>query len=134
MHAVAPELDAEVTQRLARFVSLYPENALANYYYAVSLWNRVRGDTDPTVYTKVEELLKRALRSDPALADAHFQLGILYEDRKQPENAIREYQAALRTQPGLKTAHYRLAQLYSATGEKELARRELQLYRVGSSQ
>jgi tetratricopeptide (TPR) repeat protein len=134
MHALAPELDAEVMKRLAHFVTLYPENALANYYYAVSLWNRVRGDTEPTVYAEVEGLLKRALRSDPALAEAHFQLGLLYEDRKQPGDAIREYEAALRTQPALKTAHYRLAQLYSAMGEQEMARRELQLFRAGSGQ
>ena len=131
MHAVAPELDAEVTKRLARFVKLYPENALANYYYAVSLWNRVRGSPDPAVSAEVERLLKRALLSDASLADAHFQLGLLYEDWKQPANAIREYKAAVQTKPELKAAHYRLAQLYSASGEQELASQELQLFRAG---
>ena len=29
-----------IAERLARFATLQPDNALANYYYAVSLWNK----------------------------------------------------------------------------------------------
>ena len=34
------------TERLARFAKLQPENALANYYYAVNLWKRRKGPDD----------------------------------------------------------------------------------------
>jgi tetratricopeptide (TPR) repeat protein len=132
MHAVAPELDAEVTERLARFVDLYPENASANYYYGVSLWNRVRGTAEKSVGIEVEALLKRALRLDPQLTDAHYQLGLLYEDQEQSQNAIREYQAAVLARPEMKTAHYHLARLYNAVGQPDLARKELQLFRAVS--
>jgi tetratricopeptide (TPR) repeat protein len=132
MHAVAPELDEEVNQRLARFVKLYPDNASANYYYAVSLRNRAGGSAEKGATSEVEALLKRALRLDPQLADAHYQLGLLYEDGNQAENAIREYQAAVRSQPAMKVAHYRLAHLYTSVGQPELARKELQLFRAAS--
>src|SRR5208282_2058529 len=40
MQAVETTRSAAMVKRLERFVRLQPENALANYYYAVSLWKR----------------------------------------------------------------------------------------------
>ena len=40
MYDVAPEQADNVTSRLARFAKLYPDNAGANYYYALSLRRR----------------------------------------------------------------------------------------------
>src|SRR6266850_4171448 len=38
---------ADVVERLARFVRIHPENALANYYYAIALWKPAQGTLDP---------------------------------------------------------------------------------------
>jgi tetratricopeptide (TPR) repeat protein len=129
MHDVSPELADEVTRRLAHFVDLYPNNAAANYYYALSLRKRNLTAELTGSQEKVETLLKRsvALRAD--FAAAHFQLGLLYSDEKRFAKAINELEAAVRLDPGLKSAHYRLAQLYAQEGKPERSRQEFQAFR-----
>jgi tetratricopeptide (TPR) repeat protein len=63
---------------LARFVRLHPENAWANYFYAVSRMRQHDARSD-----EARPLLEKAIRLDPKLALAHLQLGIWYADRKE---------------------------------------------------
>ncbi len=129
MYDVAPELSDEVTRRLARFAKLYPRNAAANYYYALSLRRRNLtpglGGNEKTV----EALLRTAVTLDPKFADGHFQLGLLYADEERTAEATRELETAARLNPRLKSAHYRLSQLYAQQGKTDLARRELEVYK-----
>ena len=100
MYDVAPELSDEVTRRLARFAELYPRNAAANYYYALSLRRRNLTPGLGGNEEKVEALLRAAVRLDPKFADAHFQLGLLYSDQKKTALAIEELEAAVGCAPG----------------------------------
>ncbi len=131
----------ESVERLARFVRLQPENALANYYYAVSLWKQSAGavDTkrDHERSVRVESLLHKALELDPKLGTAYLQLGILYSQRTDFSRAISAYQKAIEVSPEefspevdetLEVAHYRLSQAYLRTGNKTMAQEELQLH------
>jgi tetratricopeptide (TPR) repeat protein len=117
-----------LVERLQRFARLQPENALANYYYALSLWNRHEslGTTDNLA--SVESLLEKAIDLDPKLGAAYLQLGIFYSERGNSARAIAAYQKAGEVNPGMEEAHYRLAQAYNRTGEKLKARAELQRY------
>ncbi len=119
-------------ERLERFARLQPENAQANYYYAIGLWKRRKSPDDAQTAAQVESLLKKSVRLDPNLGAAYLQLGILYSDRKEFSQAISAYQKAIeagsRQQEQEAEAHYRLAQAYRRTGEKSKAEQELQLY------
>ena len=115
-------------ERLARFAKLQPENALANYYYAVSLLKQRKNPEDTQTAGQVESLLEKAVRLDPKLGDAYLQLGILYADQQDFSRAIVFYQNAVTASPELEQAHYRLAQAYRRTGEKVKAQQELELY------
>jgi tetratricopeptide (TPR) repeat protein len=115
-----------LVERLRRFVALQPENALANYYYALSLWNRREASAESLAH--VESLLEKAVHLDPKFGAGYLQLGILYAQRGDSSQAIAAYQKATEANPGLEEAHYRLAQAYSRTGEKAKAQAELQLY------
>jgi tetratricopeptide (TPR) repeat protein len=115
-------------QRLERFAQLQPENALANYYYAVSVWQQRKGPEDAENSTRVQSLLEKAVHLDPKLGPAYLQLGILYAERKDWRQAILSYQQAAVVSPQLEEAHYRLAQAYRQTGEKVKAEQELQLH------
>jgi tetratricopeptide (TPR) repeat protein len=119
-------------ERLERFARLQPENAQANYYYAIGLWKQRKSPDDAETAALIEALLKKSVRLDPKLGAGYLQLGILYSDRKEFSQAISAYQKALeagsRQQEQEAEAHYRLAQAYRRTGERSKAERELQLY------
>jgi len=135
--------------RLERFAEMQPDNALANYYYAVSLWKQSASAVEPGRDTsrdndrdsersaRVESLLQKAVHLDPKLGAAYLQLGILYSQRKDFSRAISAYQKAIEVSSEesspednetLEVAHYRLAQAYLRTGDKIKAQEELQLH------
>jgi tetratricopeptide (TPR) repeat protein len=116
-----------MVERLGRFVRLQPEHALANYYYALSLWRR-EGPEDANNLAQVESLLEKAVHLDPKFGVAYLQLGILYSDRGDFPKTISAYQRAIEVSPRLEEAHYRLSQTYRRTGEGLKAQQELQLY------
>jgi tetratricopeptide (TPR) repeat protein len=111
-------------EKLGRFVRLQPDNAQANYYYALGLSRR--NDADDLAHA--ESLLAKAVRLDPKLAAAYLQLGVLYSQRGDSSKAVSAYLEAIAANPGLVAAHYRLAQAYSRSGEKSKAQAELQIY------
>jgi tetratricopeptide (TPR) repeat protein len=114
-----------IVERLGRFLRLQPENAMANYYYGLSL-SRQEADVDKLA--QAESLLEKAVRLDPKLAAAHLQLGILYSQQGVTSEAISAYRNAIEANPQLAEPHYRLGQLYSRAGEKSKAQAELQIY------
>jgi len=129
MQAVEAASSEAIIERLERFVRLQPGNALASYYYAVSVWKRRRkSPEDGKNVAEVEALLEKAVQLDPTLGLAHLQLGILYSERKEFSNAVAAYQRAIQATPSLEEAHYRLAQAYRQTGETSKAQAELKLY------
>jgi tetratricopeptide (TPR) repeat protein len=127
MESVETTRSACMIERLARFATLQPENALANYYYALSLSRRDSAQ-DANRLAQAQSLLEKAVRLDPKLGGAYLQLGILDSNRGAFPEAIAAYQKAITANPGLEQAHYRLAQAYSRTGESSKAQAELQAY------
>lgn len=140
----ATERSAEI---LARFARLQPENALANYYYAVSLAKQeeTAGGAEHTSESgtnreiersgRVEALLRKAVLLDPKLGAAYSQLGTLYSRRGDFSAAISAYRKAIEVGAEdsendgvVAEAHYRLAQAYFRMGEKEQAQEQLQLH------
>jgi tetratricopeptide (TPR) repeat protein len=118
----------EVVERFRRYAELQPNNALAQYYYAVSLWKGKRVENSNVDLGSIEALLKKAIALDDSLADAHVQLGNLYADSRQYEKSIPEYQRALELDPNLSDAHYRLGTDLVHTGQKEVAQKEFAIY------
>jgi tetratricopeptide (TPR) repeat protein len=118
----------EVVERFRRYAGLEPNNALAQYYYAVSLWKGKRTRNSNLDLGSIEALLKKAIALDDSLADAHVQLGDLYADQREYEKSIPEYRRALELNPNLSDAHYRLATDLVHTGQKENAQKEFAIY------
>jgi tetratricopeptide (TPR) repeat protein len=146
MQSVQTTTSKDSVERLRRFAHLQPDNALANYYYAVSLWKESVSAADSEHDTErlklVESLLQKAVHLDPKLAAAYLQLGILYSQRADFSRAISAYRKAIEVSPEevkpqfgnpqlderLDEAHYRLAQAYLRTGDKTRAQEELQVH------
>ena len=115
-------------QRLARFAKEQPENALANYYYALALWKELRGSTDAGGADQVEALLKRAVTIDPKFGEAYVQLGVVKSNRGEVEGAVQAYTKAIDLSPNLSEAHYRLSLAYKQMGQETKAHQEFQEY------
>jgi tetratricopeptide (TPR) repeat protein len=118
----------EVVDRFKRYANLRPDNALAQYYYAVSLWKGKRVGTSNADVGLIETLLKRSIALDDSLVDAHVQLGNLYADQHEYAKSIPQYERALALDPNLPDAHYRLGTDMVHTGEKERAQKEFAVY------
>lgn len=131
MQMTHPSPSQAVLARMERFVRLQPNNALANYYYAVALWkNEKTSDVsnNPANAAQIESLLENAVRLDSKLARGFLQLGVLSEERADLPKAMAAYQAAIAADSQLEEAHYRLAQVYRRMGEKLKAQEEIKLY------
>ena len=124
----SPNQAEEVIQRFKRYSELEPNNALAQYYYAMSLWKGRRAEGSGVNLQAVESLLKKSIALDEKLPEAHLQLGNLYADQHEYAKSIPEYVRALELNPNLPDAHYRLGTDYVHAGQKDLAQREFDLY------
>jgi tetratricopeptide (TPR) repeat protein len=126
MAGVTAEMTGEIVKRMAQFVKYHPKNAMAYYYYAINLrWqqeNRTNGDE------RIEALLKTAVKLDPKLSQAHFELGTYYADRQEYAAAIQAFRTAVAINPGFEKAHYRLARAYQQTGQTALAIEEMGIF------
>jgi tetratricopeptide (TPR) repeat protein len=124
----SPNQANDVIQRFRRFSELQPGNALALYYYAMSVWKGKRAEDPGSDLGEVESLLRKSVALDPKLAEAHVQLGNLYADRHEYTKSIPEYTKALEVNPNLPDAHYRLGQDYVHVGQKDRAQAEFEVY------
>ncbi len=124
----SPNQAEEVIQRFRRYSELQPGNALAIYYYAMSLWKGKRAEDPGFDLREVESLLQKSIALDPVLPEAHVQLGNLYADQHEYDKSIPEYVRALELNPNLPDAHYRLGQDYVHVGQKERAQKEFEVY------
>ena len=124
----SPSQAGEVIERFRRFAALQPQNARAQYYYAMSLWKGKRAQDPGLDLGQIQTLLAKALALDSKMAEAHLQLGNLYSDQSKYGEAIPEYTRAVQLDPDLGDAHYRLAQALVRTGAKERAQEEFQVY------
>ncbi|HEV2135975.1 MAG TPA: tetratricopeptide repeat protein [Terracidiphilus sp.] len=124
----APSQADDVIQAFRGYAARKPENALAQYYYALSLWKGHRTQSSMVDLGEVESLLKKAVALNGGLPDAHVQLGDLYADQHLYEKAAPEYERALALNPNLPDAHYRLATDYVHLGQKEKAQQQFAEY------
>jgi len=61
--------------------------------------------------------LERAIDQDPAVAESHFLLGLVYRDVRELERATSALERAIRLAPGLTPAREELADLYRERGQ-----------------
>jgi tetratricopeptide (TPR) repeat protein len=75
-----------------------------------------------------EKNIREALRLDPGLAKAHFQLGTVLEDKAEPQAALAELKEAARLDPAYAEPHMAMARIYHKIGQEDAAREEVKIY------
>jgi tetratricopeptide (TPR) repeat protein len=128
MHDISPQKADEVSRRLKEFARRYPDNAAANYYYALSLRQRAIAGNSSAAHDEAEKFLLRATKLQRDWPEPHYQLALLYEDESLADKATREYEATIRLRPAFAKAHYRLARLYERAGKRQMAQAELKAF------
>jgi tetratricopeptide (TPR) repeat protein len=124
----APNPLSCVEVKLARFVELRPQDPLANYYYAMTLWKQKGQSIDQVTLQRVEDILTKAVTIDPQCGEAYLQLGVLESTRRNYAKAIGYYTKAIQANPQMSDAHYRLGVAYDRVGDKEKAKAEFELH------
>ena len=127
LQSVDPTPSRASVEKLERFARLQPDNAQANYFYALSLWNSRQNNNDQVI-ALARTLLEKAVRLDPKLGAAFLELGILESEENNLPGALASFQKAVDASPQLTQAHYRLAQAYRQAGDPARAQKELELY------
>ncbi len=107
---------------LERFVHQHPDDAKANYFYAMFLLK----PSGTGAVDRVRQLLLRTVAVDPKFSDGYLQLGIMLAGQKDYGGAIAYYRKALEADPQNSEAHYRLGVAYDRTGEPAQAKAEYQ--------
>lgn len=80
-------------------------------------------------FSNAESNLREALRLDPSLAPAHFQLGTVLEGLNRLNEAVVELREAARLNPDYAEPHIVLARIYHKQGREQAAQDEVSAYR-----
>jgi tetratricopeptide (TPR) repeat protein len=118
----------DVVQRFRRYSELQPRDAMAQFYYAMSLLKGKAPEESSPEFHLVESLLQKSIALDGTFAEAHLRLGNLYADQHNYAKSFPEYERAVELDPNLPDAHYRLGQYYVHAGRKDLAQQEFDAY------
>lgn len=76
-----------------------------------------------------EKNLREAIRLDPRLAQAHFQLGTVLEDSARPEQALVEFREAAQLDASYAEPHMAMARILHKLGREADAKKEVATYR-----
>ena len=109
---------------LIEFAQNHPGNAYAGLYAGIALMTRPKAEGREN---DAEVLLQSAIKADPKLADAWYQLGRLQQSRGDWNGSIGSLQRAIALRPAYPQAHYRLARAYARNGRREDSQQEIAL-------
>jgi tetratricopeptide (TPR) repeat protein len=108
--------------RLEEFAQRHSGNARASVYAATSLLHRPAEQQDTV---RVEQLLRQAIATDPKLPEAHYQLGVLEQQRSHWKESVTELERSIELRPNYPEAHYRLSRAYAHLGLRAEAQEQI---------
>ena len=116
---------------LTAFARTHPANAPAALYAAIAMLHGAEGDRDAA---GAEALLRAAVKADPKLPEAWYELGALLQGRNEWTESAEALERAIALRPGYAEAHYRLSRAYAHTGKPDEARQQIALQQQYSEQ
>ena len=111
---------------LSAFAKSHPTNAPASLYAAIAL---MRKSADDPTRADAASLLRSAVKADPKLAEAWYQLGVFDQEKRDWTASQADLEQAVRLRPMYSEAHYRLSRAYAHTGHKDEANAEIAVQR-----
>ncbi len=124
---VPPSVRAQVERHLADLRRSHPADGLILFDEAMVRSGRWSGEHRSRSEGLIDQI-KSALKLDPHLSKAFFELGALYDDEKDFRDEIAALKSAIDLDDKVEKYHYRLAFAYRQAGDMADYRRELALY------
>ena len=115
-------------EKLTRFAAEFPANPRANFYCGLLSWKQARRSRAPGEFEQAERFLRRASQLAPSMGEAYVQLGLLYNARGKPQEALQAFEAAVKATPESSGAHYQLSLAYRRAGRTSDAENEMRTY------
>lgn len=125
--AFSSGMQTEAENTFAAGIQKFPKDARFPLHYALVLLKEA--ETGDQVGEKhAQELLESAVKLDPKLAEAHYQLAELAWKNENNTDALREYEISARLDPQSAKAHFALAKVYRHLGRTMDASHEMELF------
>lgn len=124
-YAAGIKEDAQNTFTAA--IQRFPRDARFPLHYALVLLKETETG-DWSLEKEVQELLKSAVKLDPTLVEAHYQLAELAIQNGDTTDALREYETAAKLDPHSAKAHFGLAKVYRRLGRIAEASQETDVF------
>ncbi len=105
------------------FADKHPANAQVAVYAASNILHNADPDAKDTL-DHAERLLAQAIRVDPRIAEAYYELGTLQQERSQWSESVVNLNKAVELRPAFPAVHYRLARAYAHMHQPALADKE----------
>ena len=123
----AGPLQGAIEQEFLGYLSAKPQDAWAEYFYGRIL-SVSSSNASLERLRKAQEHLEKAVAVNGKLAEAHTELGDVFERLGQLETARKELERAVQLDPQSSAAFYKLAQVYRRLGEIEKAQQATQRF------
>jgi tetratricopeptide (TPR) repeat protein len=124
---IPAELTQKVTDGLLRLHHLHLHDGLILFDYEMVVSKRYMDPSTPPPHDFVP-ILKQAIRLNPHLPEAYFQLSLVYEEEKAYAEEIQALLRAVKMSPQDEHYRYRLAMVYKRLGDNAHFQREFPLF------
>lgn len=119
----------EVEERLRIFHKEHSRNHFGPFLYGQVLLARTGTRPDPESLSGIESLLRESIRLKEDFWESHYELGVLFEKKRDFQLAEQHFERAAALNPNASKPHYRLARIYQRLGKSREAKRRRELHR-----
>lgn len=123
----AGSLQKSIAEQFSKYLASSPSDATANYYYGKILLEKSE-KRNGTNLKLARQYLEEAVKLDPQLAEAHTELGVLFNRERQFNIARKELELSIHLDPASTKAYYILAQVDRKLGLRVQAQDAIQKF------
>lgn len=119
----------DVESRLRAFYEEHSDSHFGPFLYGKVLNTKLGPARDPDRMAGVEALLRESIERNDEFWEAHYELGVLLERKRELPAAQRHLERAADLNPNVSKPRFRLARIYQKLGKAREARREREQHR-----
>lgn len=120
----------QVTERMRVFHSEHSKNHFGPFLYGQALLAKLGTRRDEEAMARIEGLLRESIEREDEFWEAHYELGVLLEKRRDFAQAEEHLRRAADLNPSASKPHYRLARVYQRLGKTREARQEREIHKI----